>query len=311
MDSDRLWDCVVVGGGAAGLSAALVLGRARKSTLLVDSGNQSNLPTHGIGGLLGHDGRAPAQLYAAGHLELAAYPTVRTVPGEVVGGRREGSLFVLDLAGGTTANTRRVVLATGMEYRFRQVPGMDGLWGRSVFHCPFCHGWEIRDRALAVLDNSAAGAHRALLLRGWTDEVTLLTDGPAQLSTADLDRLAAAAVTVNERSVARLRNQAGELTAIEFDGGSPLPCDALLVAVTTNQRSQLAEQLGAHSSAPGPVAANAVQVDARFETTAPGLFAAGDISAQMPSVANAIAAGYNAAAMVVHSLLIEDHNLAF
>lgn len=300
---ENVWDCAVVGGGAAGLSAALVLGRARRRTLVVDAGQQSNRPTAGIGGLLGHDGRPPAELYEAGRAELAAYPSVALVEGAVVAGRRGDENFVLELGDGTRHTARRVLLATGMDYTYRDVDGAAERWGRTVFHCPFCHGWEHRDEPLCVLDGDATGVHRALLLRLWSDDVTLLTDGPATLEADERDRLAAAGVAIDERPVARLRGPGDALTAVAFADGGQRTCHGLLIAVALHQRSSLARQLGATLAPPGPVAHDAIAVDERFATDVPGLFAAGDVSAQMPSVASAIATGHTAAAMVVQSLL--------
>jgi len=302
MDSEP-WDCIVVGGGAAGLSAALVLGRARRRTLVVDAGRPSNRIAHGIGGLLGHDRRPPAELYAVGRAELAAYPSVEVRDGEVVRGARHEAGIVVDLADGRRESARRVLLATGMDYRYPDLPGVAERWGRSVFHCPFCHGWEVRERPLGVLDRGETGVHRALLLRAWTDDVTLLADGPAALDGAGSDRLRAAGVTVDERAVAGLRGPGDELAAVVFADGSERPCVGLLVPVTLYQRSALAAQLGAVPTPPGLVAADAVEVDPMFQTGVPGLSAAGDLSAQMPSVANAVAAGSNAAAAIVRGLM--------
>lgn len=304
MDFGTSFDCVVVGGGAAGLSAALVLGRARRRTLLVDVAGQSNRPTPGIGGLLGQDGRPPDELYAQGRRELATYPSVTVVDDEVVRAGGEQDAFALELADGTTRTTRRILLATGMDYRHRELEGMAGRWGRSVFHCPFCHGWEHRDQPLCALDADAAtGVHRALLLRLWSDDVTLLTDGPAALGRDDRERLGVAGVTVDERPVRGVRGDGEELAAVVFADGAERPCGGLLIAVELHQRSPLAEQLGVVYAAPGPVAADAIAVDDRCATSVPGVFAAGDASAQMPSVANAIASGHLAAAMVVQTLL--------
>ncbi len=296
---DTTWDCIVVGAGAAGLSAALVLGRARQRTLVVDAGHQSNLVAHGIGGLLGQDGRPPADYYAAGRAEIAAYPTVELRTGEVVGGERDDAGFVLELADGSREAARRVLLATGMDYRYPDLPGIAERWGRSVFHCPFCHGWEVRDQPLGVLDRGATGVQRALLLRGWSDDVTLLAGGPAELDAADADRLAAAGVVVDERPVTGLRGPDDTLTSVVFADGSERSCGGLLVPVKLHQRSALAEQLGAAAAEPGHVAANALEVDAQFLTNVPGLSAAGDVISQMPSVASAVAAGSVAAAMIV------------
>ncbi len=284
---DVVWDCVIVGGGAAGLSAALVLGRARRRTLLIDAGHQSNLAAHGIGGLLGHDGRAPAELYAMGRRELTPYPSVEVRTGEVISAERVEGGFVLELADGRRESARRVVLATGMEYRQPALPGLAELWGRSVFHCPFCHGWEVRDEPLAVLARGDLAVHKALLLRGWSDDVVLLTDGPADLAAEDHARLMAAGIAIDERPVAELVASDGELAQIAFVDGGRMARRGLLVVAPLHQRSGLAEQLGA----------------------APGVFAAGDVSAEMPSVAGAIAAGSQAAALIVQSLLTDDNGL--
>jgi thioredoxin reductase len=229
--------------------------------------------------------------------------------GEVLDGARHDAGFLLELADGSREVTRRVLLASGMDYRFPPLPGIAERWGRSVFHCPFCHGWEVRDQTLGVLDSGARGVQRALLLRFWSDDVTLLADGPAELDADDVERLRAAGVTVDERRVAELRGPDTTLAAVVFADGGERPCSGLLVPVTLHQRSALAEQLGAAASGPGLVAVDAVEVDPMFQTTAPGVSAAGDVCSQMPSVASAIAAGSSAAATIVHSLLSEAYGL--
>ncbi|MDG5482025.1 NAD(P)/FAD-dependent oxidoreductase [Mycolicibacterium gadium] len=307
---DDIWDCIIVGGGAAGLSAGLVLGRARRRTLLVDAGAQSNLPAHGIGGLLGHDGRSPAELYKIGRRELSAYPSVEVRGGEVVTGERAGSDFVLQLADGTRERTRRVLLATGMEYRPPELPGLAQLWGGSAFHCPFCHGWEMRDQPLAVLARGPRAVHSALLLRGWSDDIVVLTDGPDGLENDDRVRLADANITIDERRVAELDSENGELSAVVFTDGNRLARSGLLVATTLHQRSTLADQLGADPADPTPVAHNPIAVDGFYRTTTPGVFAAGDLSVQMPQVAAAIASGSHAAAAIVQSLVADEYGLA-
>jgi len=298
---DATWDCIVVGGGAAGLSAALALGRARRRTLVVDAGRPSNLPAEGIGGLLGHDHRPPADLYAAGRAELATYPTVEVRAGEVTDGEAaDGGGFALAVsADGRTERqrARRVLLATGMDYRVPDVPGLAERWGRTAFHCPFCHGWEVRERPLCVL-GVAHAAERALMLRAWSDDVTLLADG-AGLAPDDEQRLRDAGVTVDARPVAAVRDD-----AVAFADGAERPCGGVLVAATLHQRSELARRLGAEVQPPGPLAHDALVVDAQWQTTVPGLYAAGDAASHMPSVANAIAGGATAAAMLVRGLMV-------
>ncbi len=292
-------EVLVVGGGAAGLSAALVLGRARRRVLVVDAGEQSNRAAGHVGGLLGHDGTPPAALYDLGRAQLAPYPTVALREDRVVGARPDGDGFAVTLASGATATATRIVLAAGMRYAVPELTGAAALWGESVFHCPFCHGWEVRDRPLAVLGAGEHDVMRALLLRGWSDDVVLLTDGPAGLDADARATLAAARVAVEERGVARLLGE-HRLTGIELADGTVLAREGLLVPARLEQRSDLVAQLGPELTGLGTVA-----VDGRGATSVPGLFAAGDVTTTMPSVAAAVAGGSAAAAGVVHNLLVE------
>jgi thioredoxin reductase len=301
--NETVWDCVVVGGGAAGLSAALVLGRARRRVLVLDAGEQSNRPAHGIGGLLGHDGLPPAELYARGRAELAAYPSVEVRAMRATGGSREHGRFMLSTADGALVHAARVLLATGMEYDVPGLPGAAELWGGSVFHCPYCHGWEVRDRALAVLGAQHA-VHRAVLLRRWSADVVLLTDGSAELDVDDRARLARAGVRIDERPVVGLRGSEGALEAVLLADGGELPRDGLLVPAPLRQRSSLATDLGAELTERGTV-----DVDPFGQTSVPGLYAAGDVSGAMPQLAGAIADGSRAAAAINDSLLAEQHGI--
>lgn len=302
------WDCIVIGGGAAGLSAALALGRARRRTLVVDAGQQSNLAAAGIGGLLGHEGRPPTELYRAGRAELDAFPTVEVRDGDVETGLPDGDRFTLELADGSRVRTRRVLLAMGMDYRMPTTAGLADLWGRTAFHCPFCHGWEMRDQPLAVLASGERAVHMALMLRGWTDNVVVLTDG-ARLEEGGAQKLGAAGVGIDERQIAEFVSTAGKLTSVSFTDGDGLARAGVLVATSLHQRSMLAAGLGVAFAPPGPVVADAVLIDPMHRSSVPGVFAAGDVSAQMPQVATAIATGSLGAAAMVQSLLGEDVGL--
>jgi thioredoxin reductase len=296
------WDCVIVGGGAAGLSAGLVLGRARRRTLLLDVGGQSNRAAEGIGGLLGNDGRPPAEFYAAGREELAAYDAVELRDAEALGGERRGDGFALELGDGSELSTRTVLLAPGMEYRYPDLPGAAERWGRSVFHCPFCHGWEVRGQDLAVLGSDEMAVHRALLLRAWSDSVTLLSDG-GELAPAAAARLAGAGVEVDDRPAASVEGPGSSLAAVVFKDGSERALGGLLVGVTLHRRSDLPDQLGASRAPASPLTDEAVEVDAMGNAGVPGLYAAGDLLAHAPSVASAISTGHFAAAQIVNALM--------
>lgn len=306
---EKTWDAIVVGGGAAGLSAALVLGRARRSTLLIDAGNQSNLPDTGVGGLLGHEGRPPAELYAAGRRDLEAFPTVEVRTGTVRSGTGHDGAFTLELEDGSRENSRKLIFAMGMDYVTDDLPGLKELWGRSVFHCPFCHGWDVRDGALAVRANGATGIHAALMIRGWSDDIVLLTDGPADLDDEQRGKLTAAGITIDERRLAGLKSEGGSLTAIEFTRGENLDRDAIMVSPKQHQRSDLSAQFGIETADPTPMAEDALKVDGFKRTSVDGIFAAGDLAGDLPQVSIAAAAGSFAGMLVIQSLLAEDFGL--
>jgi thioredoxin reductase len=294
-------DCVIVGGGAAGLSAGLVLGRARRDALLLDVGGQSNRFAEGIGGLLGNDQRPPADFYAVGREEIAGYGSVELRDVEVVGGERRDGGFALELGDGTALTAANVLVATGMDYRYPEIPGASERWGRSVFHCPFCHGWEVRGKDLAVLGSDEAAIHRVLLLTSWSDSVALLTDG-GELPEGAAARLAQAGVEVEDRRVASLEGEGSDLSAAVFADGSERPLGGLLVGVTLAARSQLPYALGAIRAAATPLTADGIEVDMTMNAGLPGLYAAGDLLPRAPSVPAAIQTGHFAAAAIVGAL---------
>jgi thioredoxin reductase len=291
-------DSIVIGAGAAGLSAGLTLARARRTTLVIDAGRQSNLAATGLGGLLGHDRRPPAEYYAAGRAELSAYPSIEIRHGEAVRAtREEDGTFTVALADGGRAHARTLILAPGMDYRHPQVPGLAARWGTSVFHCPFCHGWEARDRPMGVLATGAVGVHGALNLRAWTDTITLLTNG-TELTGDQRDLLTAGGVAWDERPIAALDGPGTSLETVTFGDGDALAVTALLVKAVLHQRGPLATGLGVTLTPPDEMlSVEAITVDPMCRTAVPGLFAAGDAATSVPpSTAAAVASGYLAGA---------------
>jgi thioredoxin reductase len=279
-------DAVVVGGGPAGLSAALVLGRARRNVLVLDTGHPANAVSHGVGGLLGHPGVAPAELRRAGREQLAEHPNVEVRTAAVVGAERRDAMLAVTLEDGSSLRTRALILAHGLRYDPPPLPGIGPLWGRSVFHCAFCDGWEVRDRPLAVHGNGPAAARSALVTAGWSDDVVLCTDGPANLN-GQRAALARAGVRIREEAIAALVGDAGRLERIEFAAGPPEPRDALFVRTRREQPNDLAEALGCELTAGGTIA-----TDGDGRTGVPGVFAAGDAATEHSrSVANAMGTG--------------------
>jgi thioredoxin reductase len=276
MDTD--WDCVVIGGGVAGLSAALVLGRARRRTLLLDRGGQSNRAAAHVGGLLAQEGTPPGELYARAHEQFAHYDTVLIREAEAVDARAEGDGFVAVLDDGDEVRARAVVLATGMDYEVPDVPGFPEYWGGAVFHCPFCHGWEVRDRRLVVYAEEAEkSVQLAALLRGWTNDVAVVDPG----------------------DVARLRADHGTVQAVVLHDGSEVACDGVLVHAPLRLRGRLHERLGLELTEHGLVA-----IDALTHTSVPGVYAAGDIAVAPQQVAIALGSGHLAGVVAVRELLL-------
>ncbi|MFF8395573.1 NAD(P)/FAD-dependent oxidoreductase [Streptomyces sp. NPDC016172] len=299
---------VVIGGGAAGLSAALVLGRARHRTLVVDAGEPRNAPAAHMQGYLSRDGMPPAEFLALGREEIARYG-VELVRDRVVEVER-GEDFTVVLAGGRTVRARRLVVATGLKDELPGVAGVAERFGRDVLHCPFCHGWEVRDQPFGVLASSPAGVHQALMVSQWSKDVRffLHTVAEEELSDEDLRRLAAAGVDVVPGEVAELVVEDDLLTGIRLADGTTHARSVLFVAPGAAPRTGLLEQLGAelHET---PFGAYPV-VDANGLTTVPGVWAAGNAIGFSEQVVHAASGGYRAAAAIVGDLLMTDLDAA-
>jgi thioredoxin reductase len=287
-------DAVVVGGGPAGLSAALVLGRARHRVLVLDTGRPANIESSAIGGLLGQSGVAPVDLRRAGREQLVDLPTVEVRDGAVVDADVGSERLEVRLSDGSELRTRALVLAHGLSYEPPALPGIEPLWSRSVFHCPFCDGWEVRDRALAVHGNGPDSVRSALVVSGWSSDVVLLTDGPARLGDAGQASLAAAGVRVREEPIRRLAGHDGRLDRIEFASGPVEKRDALFVRTRREQPNGLAAALGCELTAGGTIV-----TDGDGRTAVAGVYAAGDAATdRLRSVAAAIGTGSRAALAV-------------
>jgi thioredoxin reductase len=294
-------DAVIVGGGPAGLSAALVLGRARRSVLVLDTDRPANAASNAVGGLLAQRGVSPAELRREGREQLADHPTVKLRGGEALGAERVEEGLAVTLDDGTVVRTSALVLAHGLRYDPPPLPGVKPLWGRSVFHCPFCDGWEVRDRPLAVHGSGPEVARSAILIAGWSRDVVLCTDGPARLN-GERAALADAGVRVRVEPIRGLVGRGGRLERIEFVGGPAEKRDALFVRTHRDQPNGLAAALGCRLTAGGTIA-----TDGDGRTDVPGVYAAGDAATEHSrSVANAIGSGSRVAYAVALDLVRES-----
>jgi thioredoxin reductase len=296
---DGAWDCIIVGAGPAGLNAALVLGRARRRVLVLDHGAPRNYATHEMHGVLGHDGLDPAALRARGRAELARYG-VDVVSADV----RDAA--VLDRAvrlgwADSTHVTRTVILATGMLDEVPDIPGFAEVWGTSAHTCPYCDGFEHRDERIAVLATGARGEHLALLLRQWSNDVVLLSNGPHGLAHDQLARLHARGVRIIETPVVALDSDTGRLRHVQLDNGEALDRDALFFYVGWQLRNDLARTLGCELRDDGSIA-----VDSDQATTVDRVYAAGNCADPRALVPTAAGAGVAAAVAINARLSVED-----
>jgi thioredoxin reductase len=308
------YDVIVVGGGAAGLSAALTLGRSRRSVLVVDAGAPRNAPAEGVHNYLGREGTAPLDLVRLGRDEVARYGVAvtdgRIVAASVtVGTATDPVAFRLTLASGDTVTGRRVVVAGGSADVLPDVPGLAEQWGRGVVHCPFCHGWEVRDQRIGVLVTTANGLHQAQMFRALSDDVTVFVTDPALVDEDALAGFAARGVTVVPSAVARVLAEGGRLSGVELPDGTVVPLDALAAAGTVEARVDWTAGLGltpVDQEVGGTRFGSVLAVDATGATAVPGVFAAGNVTNAALTVIGSAAAGMTVGAAVHGDLLQAD-----
>jgi len=304
---DVEYDAVIIGAGPAGLSAALVLGRSRRRTLVIDGGDGRNSPALGVHGLLACDGMSPDELRTVGRAQLREYPDVHLHEGRVqaVDGERGG--FTVGFEDGRSVKARRIVLATGVIEDLPEIAGVAERWGKSVLGCPYCHAWEVRDRPLAVL--ATEGREDVLFaaqLTKWSPEVTLCTNG-IPLSSEDEAILGKRAVRVRTESVRSVESSDGGLERVTFRDREPVECAAVFLHAATRQADPLAEKLGCVIQDDGTV-----RVDDVGSTGVPGIYAVGDLARResspegMTFVVTAAAMGFVAATAVDHALFTEE-----
>jgi thioredoxin reductase len=312
-DGERVrYDAVIVGAGVSGLSAALVLGRSRMRVLVLDGGEPRNAPADASHGFFTRDGMNPGELLEIGRKQLAPYGGVEYRAARAAEVSGSDGAFAVRLEGGEDVLARKLVLATGVVDELPETPGFRELWGRGVYHCPYCHGWEVRDRPLAVYvgkEDPAGPVGRAVLIRNWSRNLVVLSDGPLDLDDAEREKLSALGLPLDERRIARLegRSDGSEgLSRIVFEDGASLEREGLFYGPPQRQGSGFAKVLGCEMVAMGP-AAEFVKADRMTgATSVAGVYVAGDGGPPPQSVANAVASGANAAAFLNHTLCAED-----
>ncbi|MFD5694584.1 NAD(P)/FAD-dependent oxidoreductase [Streptomyces rubiginosohelvolus] len=312
------YDVVIVGGGAAGLSGALALGRARRSVLVIDAGEPRNAPASHVHNYLGRESTPPGELLAIGRGEAAGYGT-EFVEGRVASAERlpesgEGEQgFRVVTEDGRSVEARRLLVTTGLVDELPPVPGLAARWGREVLHCPYCHGHEVADRPIGVLATGPLAVHQALMWRQWSDDVTLFLHTGPEPTEEEYEQLAARGVAVVDGEVTGLAVADDRFTGVTLASGRVVPREALVVQARFVARSAVLESLGLKPVAQemgGTVIGSYIPTDPTGATEAPGVWAAGNVTRLTEQVIGAAAAGLMAGGAVNGDLITEDTRLA-
>lgn len=306
-ENNENYDVVVVGGGAAGLSGAVALARSRRSVLVVDAGEPRNAPASHVHNFLTRDGTPPARLYAAGREEVTRYGGT-VVTGRVTALSRDGERFGVRLDD-RTVTARRLLMATGLRDELPEIPGLAARWGIDVLHCPYCHGWEVRDQRVGILATGPQAAHQALLFRQLSPHVTVLQHTGPELADEQREQFAALSIPVMEPAVTRVEAGASGLTGVRLADGTSVPLDALIVAPRMTANAELLRPLGlvpAEVRMAGQVIGTQVEADPSGATSVPGVWAAGNLASMQAQVITSAAAGLMAGAAINADLAVED-----
>ena len=295
------FDVIIVGGSYSGLAAAMALGRALRSVLVLDSGKPCNAQTPHSHNFVTQDGKPPAEIAALARQQVAAYKTVEFFDGLATSGARTTGGFALQTGSGETFSSRKLVFATGIRDMLPEIPGFAECWGISALHCPYCHGYEVRQQTTGILGNGDYGFEFSTLIANWTRDLTLLTNGEASLTREQVTALESHDVRIVRQRIERLAHEAGHLQAVVFEDGSSLALSALYIRPPFEQHCPIPQQLGCELTDAGYI-----KVDPAQRTTVPGVFACGDNASSMRTVANAVGTGTTTGMMVNKELVKED-----
>ena len=300
MSNTPAFEVVIIGGSYAGLSAAMALGRALRTVLVIDSGNPCNQQTPHSHNFITQDGVPPHVIADWARAQVRQYSTVSFLHNTAINIEGSNGDFYVDTPQQRRIRTKKILFATGIKDLIPPVPGFSECWGISVIHCPYCHGYEYRGQSTGLLMNGDAGADFATFIHHWSADLTLFTNGPSTLSAEKYAKVIARKITIVEKEIRQIHHQSGKIAFIEFVDGTQHKLDALYARPPFEQQCKLPEELGCKLTQSGHI-----QVDEMKKTNIPGIFAAGDNTGSVRSVANAVGAGNGAGAFINHELINE------
>jgi thioredoxin reductase len=300
MKSNKQYDVIIIGGSYSGLAAAMALGRALKKVLIIDSAKPCNRQTPQSHNFITHDGQKPSEIAALAKQQVKHYHTVEFLNGLAINGEKTKNGFEILTDSGEKFNASKLIFASGIDDLMPDIPGYAESWGISVLHCPYCHGYEVRNQKTGILGNGDFGFEFSVLISNWTDNLTLFTNGKADLSIEQSAKLKKHKIRVVEAEIEQLEHENGYLKSVHFKDGSNTPVKALYARSAFVQHSAIPELLGCEINDEGYIRVNPAQ-----KTNIEGIFACGDNCTRMRTVANAVAMG-TTAGMMVNKELIEE-----
>ncbi|OPC55109.1 NAD(P)/FAD-dependent oxidoreductase [Elizabethkingia miricola] len=300
MKTDIVFDVIIIGGSYAGLSSAMSLGRSLRNVLIIDGGKPCNRQTPHSHNFLTHDGKTPQEISQIAKEQVKQYPTVQFFEGEAVEGKKTDTGFIITTNNGEEFSSRKLILAAGIKDIMPDIKGFSESWGISVIHCPYCHGYEYRNEKTGIIANGDRAVHMASLINNLTKDLTILTSGSADFDAEQRAKLERHNIPVIEKRITEIGHQNGHVDNIVFEDGAKMNFKAVYAAIPFIQNCDIAEQLGCELTEQGYI-----QVDSMQKTNIPGVFACGDSTSMMRSVALAVGSGNLAGAMLNMELVSE------
>lgn len=297
------FEAIIVGGSYAGLSAGMALGRSLRNTLIIDNGNPCNRQTPHSHNFLTHDGKTPKEISTIARTQVEKYKTIQFYDSTVVKILKTIDGFEIQTVSGEQFNAKKLIIATGVKDLKPEIPGFDECWGISVIHCPYCHGYEVKNEATGILANGDIGYEFSKMILNWTKDLTLFTNGKSLITAEQSSKLIQHHIQINEDEIDEIRHENGHIKSIYFKNGMEIPLKALYAKIPFELNLDISEDLGCELTEHG-----LIKVDAFQKTTTLGVFACGDSTTMMRSVAAAVAQGNLAGAMLNKELIDEGFN---